>query len=295
MKKIAFIGIGNMGRPMALNLHKAGFEVKCFDLSANAVAAAQKEGLKVETNVAQCVSQAEIVITMLPASKHVEELYLGSGNLLELVNKNSLLIDSSTIAPESARKVINEAQRRGFEMIDAPVSGGTGGAAAGTLTFMVGGKKESLEKARPMLEKMGKKIFHAGDAGAGQVAKVCNNMLLAIHMIGSCEALNLGKACGMDPKVLSDILMQSSGKNWSLEVYNPWPGVMENVPASREYQGGFAVDLMYKDLGLALETALEKNQNTPMGQLARNLYGLHRNNGQGSLDFSSILKFLGKN
>jgi 3-hydroxyisobutyrate dehydrogenase len=191
--------------------------------------------------------------------------------------------------------VINEAQRRGFEMIDAPVSGGTGGAAAGTLTFMVGGKKESLEKARPMLEKMGKKIFHAGDAGAGQVAKVCNNMLLAIHMIGSCEALNLGKACGMDPKVLSDILMQSSGKNWSLEVYNPWPGVMENVPASREYQGGFAVDLMYKDLGLALETALEKNQNTPMGQLARNLYGLHRNNGQGSLDFSSILKFLGKN
>ncbi len=295
MKKIAFIGIGNMGRPMALNLHKAGFEVKCFDLSANAVAAAQKEGLKVETNVAQCVSQAEIVITMLPASKHVEELYLGSGNLLELVNKNSLLIDSSTIAPESARKVINEAQRRGFEMIDAPVSGGTGGAAAGTLTFMVGGKKESLEKARPALEKMGKKIFHAGDAGAGQVAKVCNNMLLAIHMIGSCEALNLGKACGMDPKVLSDILMQSSGKNWSLEVYNPWPGVMENVPASREYQGGFAVDLMYKDLGLALETALEKNQNTPMGQLARNLYGLHRNNGQGSLDFSSILKFLGKN
>lgn len=295
MKKIAFIGIGNMGRPMALNLHKAGFEVKCFDLSPNAVATAQKEGLKVESNVAQCVSQAEIVITMLPASKHVEELYLGSGNLLELVNKKALLIDSSTIAPESARKVIHEAVRRGFEMIDAPVSGGTGGATAGTLTFMVGGKKDSLEKARPALEKMGKKIFHAGDAGSGQVAKVCNNMLLAIHMIGSCEALNLGKACGMDPKVLSDILMQSSGKNWSLEVYNPWPGVMENVPSSREYQGGFAVDLMYKDLGLALETALEKNQNTPMGQLARNLYGLHRDNGKGSLDFSSILKFLGKN
>jgi 3-hydroxyisobutyrate dehydrogenase len=264
--------------------------VNCFDLSPAAMDAAKKDGLNTTQSIQQCVAQVDCVITMLPASQHVEELYMGKGELLKHAPKTSLLIDSSTISPASARKVIKAANEKGYEMIDAPVSGGTAGATAGTLTFMVGGKSEHLEKAKLVLEKMGKKIFHAGDVGSGQVAKICNNMLLAIHMIGSCEALQLGKACGMDPKVLSNILMQSSGKNWSLELYNPWPGVMENVPSSRNYQGGFAVDLMFKDLGLAMESALEKNQDTPLGQLSRNLFGIHRSHGNGKLDFSSILK-----
>jgi 3-hydroxyisobutyrate dehydrogenase len=294
MAQLAFLGIGNMGRPMADNLAKAGLSVTVFDVSEKARDAAKSAGMKVASTVAEAVKNADFVFSMLPASKHVEDLYLGSGALLKSVPAKAVLVDCSTIAPASARKVGLAAKAAGFEMIDAPVSGGTAGATAGTLTFMVGGEASTLEKVRGFLEKMGKKIFHAGDSGSGQVAKICNNMLLAIHMIGSCEALQLGRACGMDPKVLSEILMQSSGRNWSLEVYNPWPGVQPNVPASRDYQGGFAVDLMYKDLGLAIETAIEKQKSTPMGELARSLYGVQRDAGRGGLDFSSILKLFGE-
>ena len=229
---------------------------------------------------------------MLPASSHVEDLYLGNGGVLKVVKPGTLIIDCSTIAPQTAKTVYQAAQAAGCAMIDAPVSGGTAGAAAGTLTFIVGGETEALERARPLLEKMGKNIFHAGDHGAGQVAKICNNMLLAIHMIGTAEALNLGTSLGLDAKVLSEIINKSSGRNWSSELYNPFPGVMENVPASRGYSGGFGVDLMLKDLGLAQEAALHAKAATPLGTLARNLYHLHSLAGNGRLDFSSILELL---
>ncbi|VFR48772.1 3-hydroxyisobutyrate dehydrogenase [plant metagenome] len=288
MKQIAFIGLGNMGAPMALNLLKAGHALKVFDLSEKALKQAAEAGASVAASARDAVTGTDCVITMLPASAHVEKLYLGD-DLLAGVRADALVIDCSTIAPESARRVAAAAQARGIAMIDAPVSGGTGGAAAGTLTFIVGGAAESLERARPLLEKMGKNIFHAGDAGAGQVAKICNNMLLGVLMAGTAEALALGVANGLDVKVLSDIISKSSGRNWATELYNPWPGVMPNVPASKGYEGGFGVDLMLKDLGLAAEAALAVRAATPLGELARNLYAMHSAQGNGGLDFSSIL------
>ncbi|WP_025515991.1 3-hydroxyisobutyrate dehydrogenase [Bordetella trematum] len=288
MSSIAFIGLGNMGAPMALNLVKAGHALTVFDLSPNAVRQLTDAGAHAAASAADAVKGADIVITMLPASKHVEGVYLEQ-DLLGQIGAGTLVIDCSTIAPDSARKVAQAAQARGLEMIDAPVSGGTGGAAAGTLTFIVGGPQAALERARPVLEKMGKNIFHAGDAGAGQVAKICNNMLLGILMAGTAEALALGVANGLDPKVLSDIVAKSSGRNWATELYNPWPGVMEHAPASKGYAGGFGVDLMLKDLGLAAESALSSRSAIPLGELARNLYSLHSNGGSGGLDFSSIV------
>jgi 3-hydroxyisobutyrate dehydrogenase len=234
------------------------------------------------------VKGAEIVVTMLPASQHVDQLYLGEG-LLEHIDLSALVIDCSTIAPDTARRVAAAAQERGITMIDAPVSGGTAGAAAGTLTFIVGGDAAALERGRAVLQNMGKNIFHAGPAGAGQVAKICNNMLLGVLMAGTAEALALGVANGLDPKVLSDIIAKSSGRNWATELYNPWPGVMPSVPASNGYAGGFGTDLMLKDLGLAAESAVSTRSPTPLGELARNLYALHSSNGSGKLDFSSIL------
>ena len=277
-----------MGAPMALNLVKAGHALTVFDLSPNAVRQLTDAGARAAASAADAVKGADIVITMLPASKHVEGVYLEQ-DLLGQIGAGTLVIDCSTIAPDSARKVAQAAQARGLEMIDAPVSGGTGGAAAGTLTFIVGGPQAALERARPVLEKMGKNIFHAGDAGAGQVAKICNNMLLGILMAGTAEALALGVANGLDPKVLSDIVAKSSGRNWATELYNPWPGVMEHAPASKGYAGGFGVDLMLKDLGLAAESALSSRSAIPLGELARNLYSLHSNGGSGGLDFSSIV------
>lgn len=288
-QRIAFIGLGNMGGPMALNLLKGGFAVTVFDLSASAVARLTEAGATAADSASAAAQQAEVVITMLPAGKHVEAVYLNEGGVLDHAPAGALLIDCSTIAADAARKVAAAAQARGFTMIDAPVSGGVGGAAAGTLTFIVGGSTEALEQARPVLEKMGKNIFHAGDSGAGQVAKICNNMLLGILMAGTSEALALGVANGLDPKVLSDIIAKSSGRNWATELYNPWPGVMDNVPASREYSGGFGTDLMLKDLGLAEEAAISAKQAIPLGAQARQLYALHSGLGHGGLDFSSIV------
>lgn len=290
MSHIAFIGLGNMGAPMALNLVKAGYTLSVFDLVPAAVKILTDAGAKAATSAGDAVQGADVVISMLPASRHVEGLYLGPDGLLQALAPNTLVIDCSTIAPESARKVAKAASDCGMRMIDAPVSGGTGGAAAGTLTFIVGGQAEHLEAAQPYLQKMGKNIFHAGDAGAGQVAKICNNMLLGILMAGTAEALALGASNGLDPKVLSDIIAKSSGRNWATELYNPWPGVMENTPASKAYAGGFGVDLMLKDLGLAAEAALNTKASTPLGELARNLYSMHSAQGNGGLDFSSILK-----
>jgi 3-hydroxyisobutyrate dehydrogenase len=288
MSTIGFIGLGNMGGPMAKNLLNAGHQVQVFDLVEASMASVVAEGGTASKSAADAVRGADLVISMLPASKHVEALYLGDAGLITQLDADTLIIDCSTIAPESARKVAAAAAEASFDMIDAPVSGGVGGAVGGTLTFMVGGSSKALDIARPLLEIMGKNIFHAGDAGAGQVAKVCNNMLLAVLMTGTAEALQLGVNNGLDPAVLSEIMQKSSGGNWALEVYNPFPGVMPSAPASNDYAGGFLVDLMIKDLGLAMASALETGSSTPMGALARNLYVTHGAKGNGQIDFSSI-------
>jgi 3-hydroxyisobutyrate dehydrogenase len=294
MTCIAFIGLGHMGAPMALNLVKAGHDLLVYDLVPDAAQTLAQAGAKSAASAAEAVRNAEAVVTMLPASRHVEGLYLGENGLLEHIPAGTLVMECSTIAPESARKVAKAAKDKGIRMVDAPVSGGTAGAAAGTLTFIVGGDAADLDAARPYLEKMGKNIFHAGQAGAGQVAKICNNMLLGILMAGTSEALALGAANGLDPKVLSDIISKSSGRNWATELYNPWPGIMDHAPASKQYAGGFGVDLMLKDLGLAAEAALHSRASVPLGELARNLYSLHSSQGSGGLDFSSILKLYRK-
>lgn len=295
-QRIAFIGLGNMGRPMAANLVKAGYHVSGFDLSDDARRLATELGVPLADSLTAAVEGADVVISMLPASRHVESLYLGDGEssgLIATLDARVLLLDCSTIAPASARTVGLAAERKGTAFLDAPVSGGTGGAAAGTLTFIVGGNEAALERARPVFQAMGKNVFHAGAAGSGQTAKLCNNMLLAILMIGTSEALALGVANGLDPKVLSEIMAKSSGRNWALEVYNPLPGVMENVPASRGYSGGFGTDLMLKDLDLAEEAARASRAATPLGALARNLYAVHSRAGSGTLDFSSIIQLMG--
>ena len=292
--QIAFIGLGNMGGPMAINLHKAGHSVKAFDLSADALAKVKAEGVQIAASAQDAVQGAEAIVTMLPASQHVEGLFLGNGNLLASIAKGALVIDSSTIAAATSQKVAKAAEAAGIDFIDAPVSGGTGGAIAGTLTFMVGGSTAQLERARPLLEKMGANIFHAGAVGAGQTAKICNNMLLGILMVGTSEAIALGVANGLDPKVLSEIMRRSSGGNWALEKYNPFPGVHENAPASKGYTGGFGTDLMLKDLGLSQENATAVKASTPLGGMARAIYAAHSIAGHGGEDFSSVIKMLQK-
>lgn len=292
MTQIAFIGLGNMGAPMAANLLKAGHELAVFDLVPAAVAKLEQAGARAAASAADAVNGAQVVISMLPAGAHVRELYLGEGSLLEAVGPDTLLIDCSTIDAETARELAEAATRQGLQMLDAPVSGGVAGAEAGSLTFIVGGEEAALEHARPILEAMGKNIFHAGAAGAGQVAKMCNNMLLGILMTGTAEALNLGAANGLDPKVLSEIMKASSGNNWALQVYNPYPGVMEGAPASRGYQGGFGVDLLVKDLELALKAGLANRTALPLGSLVRQLYVAYSKQGAGRMDFSSIIQYL---
>ena len=257
MANIGFIGLGNMGGPMASNLLKAGHSVRAFDLVDSALQAIANEGGEACDNALTAVDGVDVVISMLPASVHVENLYLGDKGLLTAIAAGTLVIDCSTIAPASSRKVSEAAAANNIPMIDAPVSGGVGGAVGGTLTFIVGGESEAFDQAKPLLEDMGKNIFHAGAPGAGQVAKICNNMLLSVLMTGTAEALQLGVDNGMDPSVLSEIMRTSSGGNWALEVYNPYPDVKEGVPSSNNYEGGFLVDLMIKDLGLALEAALD--------------------------------------
>jgi 3-hydroxyisobutyrate dehydrogenase len=292
MSRIAFIGLGHMGGPMAANLLKAGHQLRVFDLVAAAVEQAIAQGAVATANAIDAVAGAEIVISMLPASRHVEGLYLGDGGLLAHMPADALLIDCSTIAPASAQKVAKAAAERGLAMLDAPVSGGTAGAAAGTLTFIVGGDTETLERAKPVLSAMGKNIFHVGGSGAGQVAKLCNNMALGVIMAVTGEALALGAAHGLDAKVLSQMMAVSTGRSWATEVCNPWPGVLENAPASRGYSGGFGNDLMLKDLGLAAEAAMSVGASIPLGELARNLYALNSKAGRGGLDFSSVVKLV---
>ena len=290
MSRIAFIGLGNMGGPMAINLAKAGHQVRVFDLSTAAVAAVVAAGGVAAASAHDAVADAQVVISMLPASRHVESLYLGEGGLMAAIADGALVIDSSTIAPASAQKVAQAAAERGLQMIDAPVSGGTAGAQAGTLTFIVGGPADALERARPVLENMGRNIFHVGGNGAGQVAKLCNNMALGVIMAATGEAISLGVAHGLNAGVLSQMMAVSTGRSWATEVCNPWPGVLENAPASRGYSGGFGNDLMLKDLGLAVEAAVAKGASIPLGELARNLYSINSQQGNGGLDFSSVVK-----
>lgn len=292
---IAFIGLGNMGAPMAKNLLKAGYRLSVYDLSAEATQQLQQAGATVADSPKSAVVDAQVVISMLPAGKHVRSVYLGeieegkvTKGLLAELPKGTLVIDSSTIAAADARDVADVATKFGIEFLDAPVSGGTGGAIAGSLTFIVGGSDKAFATAKPILAVMGKNIFHAGDHGAGQVAKICNNMLLGILMTGTAEAINLGVKNGLDPKVLSDIMLQSSGRNWTLEVYNPYPQVMDNVPSSNSYKGGFMTKLMQKDLNLAMQTAKNSNVETPMGAKATELYDDHVVE-HGDKDFSSII------
>lgn len=295
MANITFIGLGNMGSPMASNLLKAGHSVTAFDLVPEALQQLAEKGAGVAATAIDAVQQAEYVISMLPAGKHVADLFLGEQGILPHISDNALIIDCSTIDMATVRRVADAAAARGLAMLDAPVSGGVAAATAGTLTFMCGGKADAFERAKVVLQDMGKNTFLAGDHGAGQVAKMCNNMLLAVHMIGTAEALQLGTNNGLDATVLSEIMLQSSGRNWSLEVYNPYPGVMENAPASNDFHPGFMVDLMIKDLGLAMENSVATHSATPMGALARSLYASHGAQGNGKLDFSSILNMLRPN
>ena len=276
MANVAFIGLGNMGGPMAINLVKAGHAVVVFDLSQAACDQMQEAGASVAGSAVEAAVGMDYVISMLPAGKHVAGVYLGDDGLLSKLDDSTTILDCSTIDAGTARQVGEAAAELGIGFMDAPVSGGVAAAAAGTLAFMCGGDAATFEKARLILQDMGKNIFHAGPAGAGQVAKGCNNMLLAVHMIGTCEALEMGARNGLDPKVLSEIMLASSGRNWSLEVYNPYPGVMEAAPASNDYQPGFMVDLMVKDLGLAMEIAKQCEVDNAMGQLASELYKQHQ-------------------
>jgi 3-hydroxyisobutyrate dehydrogenase len=291
-RTIAFIGLGNMGLPMAANLARAGHRVTAFDLSADAVAKARAQGLEVAASAAAAVEGAQVVVSMLPASRHVESLFLGDDGVLARLAGGTLVIDCSTIAPASAKKVAQAAAARDLAMIDAPVSGGTAGAGAGTLTFIVGGEVAALERARPLLQGMGRNIFHMGGNGAGQVAKLCNNMALGVIMAVTGEAIALGVAHGLDARVLSQMMAVSTSRSWATEVCNPWPGVLESAPSSRGYSGGFGSDLMLKDMGLAVEAAMGIGATIPLGELARNLYAMNRQAGRGGLDFSSVVKLV---
>ena len=287
--KIGFIGLGNMGNPMARNLVKAGHAVKGYDVIPALLDKAVSQGVSRATSVADCVAGCEVVVTMLPSSPHVRSVYENASGVLAAAKPGMLLIDSSTIDPLTAREVAFDALAKGLTMVDAPVSGGTGGAEAGTLTFMVGGEAKDFEAVKPILACMGRNIVHCGGSGNGQVAKICNNMMLAIEMIATSEGMTLAAKLGMDPKVFAGIVNTSSGRCWSSDTYNPYPGVLENVPASRGYTGGFGADLMLKDLTLVTEAAKSARVPVLLGAIAQQVYQKHSADGHGTKDFSSVI------
>ncbi len=288
--KIGFIGLGHMGNPMARNLLKHGHTLKVFDLVPELVQKLTALGCEAATSAGKCAMDADVVITMLPSSPHVRRVYQDAYGVLASAAPGTLLIDSSTIDPQTSREVALDARGKGLVIVDAPVSGGTGGAEAGTLTFMVGGEAADFERAKPILQCMGKNIVHCGGDGNGQVAKICNNMMLAIEMIATAEGMSLATKLGMDPKVFASIANTSSGRCWSSDTYNPYPGVIDTAPASRGYSGGFGSDLMLKDLTLVTEAAKSAKQPVVLGAAAQQLYQMHSTMGNGALDFSSIIK-----
>lgn len=288
--KIAFIGLGNMGAPMARNLIKAGHQLQLFDLNQSVLAELAQLGGTVRESPRHAAQGSELVITMLPAAPHVRSVYLGENGVLAGIDPGVPAVDCSTIDPQTIRELSIQAADKGVLLGDAPVSGGTGGAQAGTLTFMVGAPSELFERLRPVLGQMGRNIVHCGEVGTGQIAKICNNMLLAISMIGISEAMALGNALGIDSEVLAGVINTSTGRCWSSEVYNPWPGVVETAPASRGYTGGFGAELMLKDLGLATDAARSARQPVIMGALAHQLYQAMSLRGEGGKDFSAIIE-----
>ena len=286
--KIAFIGLGNMGGGMAANLVEAGHNVRAFDLSAEALGAAKEKGCTPSGSIAEAVGEAQAVVSMLPNGEIVRSAY--EGEVIGNAPADAILIDCSTIDVASARAVAEAAAAKGYAMVDAPVSGGIAAAAAGTLTFMVGGAADAFARAEPVLQAMGKAVIHAGDAGNGQAAKICNNMLLAIHMIGTAEAMKMAERLGLEPATFHEIASQSSGYNWSLNEYTPLPGVGKDSPADRDYRGGFATALMLKDLRLAMAAAETADAAVPLGARAASLYEDFAGAGNGKLDFSAIIK-----
>jgi 3-hydroxyisobutyrate dehydrogenase len=289
--RVAFIGLGNMGGGMAANLAKAGHEVVAFDLSEDALARAEARGASRAVSAAEAMAGADAVVTMLPAGKHVRAVYAES--VIGHAPKGAILMDCSTIDVDSARAVIADAAAAGYAMVDAPVSGGIAAAEAGTLTFMAGGTDAAFERARPYLEQMGKAVIHAGEAGAGQAAKICNNMLLGATMVATCEAFAMAKKLGLDLQTFYDISSKASGQSWSMTSYCPVPGVGPETPADRDYEGGFAAALMLKDLRLAMEAAQSVDAYTPMGAEAETLYARFAEAlGGGGKDFSAIIRMI---
>jgi len=288
--KIGFIGLGNMGAPMVRNLLKAGHAVSAFDVNPAAIAALAAEGALAAVSPAAAAADAEIVMTMLPAAAHVHAVLSAADGVLANIASGVTIIDSSTIDPASVKAFAALAAQRGNAFVDAPVSGGTGGAATGTLTFMVGGSAVQYDRVKPVLSAMGKNIVHCGDTGAGQIAKICNNLVLGVTMAGVAEAMALGEALGIDAKVLGGIMNTSTGRCWSSDTYNPFPGVIETAPSSRGYTGGFGTDLMLKDLGIATDAAKSVRQPAFMGALAQQLYQAMSSRGDGKLDFSAVIR-----
>ena len=287
--KIAFIGLGNMGAPMARNLIKAGHSLNLFDLNKTVLEELAALGGTISASPKVAAQGSELVITMLPAAAHVRSVWLGEDGVLAGIGRGVPAVDCSTIDPQTAKDVAAAAARQGVAMGDAPVSGGTGGAAAGTLTFMVGASQELFVTLQPVLAQMGRNIVHCGEVGTGQIAKICNNLQLGISMVGVSEAMALGAALGIDTQVLAGVINSSTGRCWSSETYNPWPGIVDTAPASRGYTGGFGAELMLKDLGLATEAARQAHQPVVMGAVAQQLYQAMSLRGEGGLDFSAIV------
>jgi 3-hydroxyisobutyrate dehydrogenase len=292
MATIGFIGLGNMGLPMAQNLRKAGHKVQGFDVTKSQADALAASGGVAAPSVKAAVNGADVIITMLPAGQHVRDVYLGADGVLSVAGAGALLIDSSTIDVESARAVAAAADKKGLPMLDAPVSGGTGGAQAGTLTFMVGGSDQAFERGRPILEKMGKTIVHAGGVGNGQAAKICNNMILGVSMIAVSEAFVLAEKLGLDAQKLFDISSKSSGQCWSMTTYCPVPNIVPSSPANRNYQAGFTAAMMLKDLKLAQDAAKAVGATTPLGADAAGIYSRYVESGEGPRDFSGVIRFI---
>ena len=290
MARIAFIGLGNMGGGMAANLARAGHEVIAFDLAEAALVKAESHGCKRAGSAAEAVKKAEAVVTMLPAGKHVRDVYESA--VIGTAPKSAILIDCSTIDVATAREEIEKAEGQGYQMVDAPVSGGIAAADAGTLTFMVGGTDEAFARAEAILQIMGKAVIHAGGPGSGQAAKICNNMLLGASMVATCETFVMAQKLGLDPQTFFDIASKASGQCWSMTTYCPIPGVGPETPADRDYEGGFAAALMLKDLRLAMEAAESVDAYTPMGSQAEEIYARFADRGGAGKDFSAVIKMI---
>ncbi|KAL6417647.1 hypothetical protein ACFW04_008666 [Cataglyphis niger] len=294
--KIGFVGLGNMGGYMAKNLLKKSYKLTVYDVNKSAVTNLVEAGANSATNVAEMSNEVEVIISMLPSNQHVLDVYTGENSALSAAKKNVLLIDSSTVDPSVSQSIALQAQKHNLRFIDAPVSGGVNAAKDGTLTFMVGGSSADYDHAKSILKAMGTRIVYCGDVGMGQAAKLCNNMLLAISMIGTAETFNLGQKLGLDAKVLANIVNSSSGRCWSSDLYNPVPGILPNVPSSKNYEGGFGTTLMAKDLGLAQSAAIRTQAPIPLGSLAHQIYRAIIAHGYSNKDFSVVYQFLkGKN